>query len=158
MRKSVILLLVFLLPVSVFLFLRYFGKNEFDIPVLYADKVDIPSNCNISLVAPYLVPDSVVLQMNGKGKALLVLDSGVTQKDISVITENFDRKDVELFFLSSLEKERANRLKNCVVFLSSPRTAVLIDGARQIRGYYILPNRDELDKLDVELKILLKKY
>lgn len=159
MRKPVILLLVFLLPMSVFLFLRYFGKNEFEIPVLYTDKVEIPTRCNLPLTAPYLVPDSVFVQMNaGKGKALLVVDSAVTQKDLTVITEDLDAKDLEVFFLSTVAKEKANWLKNCVVFLSAPRSAVLIDRDRQIRGYYILPNRDEMDKLDVELKILLKKY
>lgn len=158
MRKPVILLLVFLLPVSVFLFLRYFGKNEFDIPVFYAD--ELPSGqCGRQYALPYLIPDSIISVVNpGKTKALLVMDTILAQKDLSIITENFAAEDLTIFSLSSLPKKKLTWLKNCVLFLNSPHSAVLIDRQRQIRGYYVLPDREEMDKLDVELKILLKKY
>jgi hypothetical protein len=35
---------------------------------------------------------------------------------------------------------------------------MIIDHENQIRGYYALPNLDELDKLEVELKIVLTKF
>jgi len=34
----------------------------------------------------------------------------------------------------------------------------LIDDQKRIRGYYKIGFRDEMDRLEVELKILLKKY
>jgi hypothetical protein len=45
-----------------------------------------------------------------------------------------------------------------VFLLEGPRQAVLIDSQRRIRGFYDLRNRDEVDRLRVELKILLEKY
>ena len=43
-RKIVILSLVFVLPALTFLFLKMFGENKFEIPVL--KEADVVSNCN----------------------------------------------------------------------------------------------------------------
>jgi hypothetical protein len=53
---------------------------------------------------------------------------------------------------------REDNLKDCVFFLKEPYNSVLIDDQKRIRGYYKLGDRAEMDRLEVELKILLKEY
>jgi hypothetical protein len=159
MRKPVILLLVFLLPVGVFLFLRYFGKNEFDIPVLHHEKVEAHTDCDIHYPVPYLLADSIQSIINPHhSKSVIVMDSLKDGRLVKQLMEELSEQEISFFYLSDLSPEKASWIKQCVLLMKPIQTAALIDDKKQIRGYYILPNRDEQDKLDVELKILLKKY
>ena len=159
MRKPLIVILVFLVPIGVFLFLRYFGKNEFDIPVFYVDKIEGKTNCNFEYEVPYFIADSLssILQL-GRSKSVLIVDSSVVKKDISILMEDFSKEELSVVFLVDLSKEESSQLKKCILLLPDNSSSVLVDDKRQIRGYYSLPSRDEMDKLDVELKVLLKKY
>jgi len=47
---------------------------------------------------------------------------------------------------------------DCDLLLQKPLSIVLVDDQRRIRGYYDPQHRDEVDRLIVEMKILLKKY
>jgi hypothetical protein len=40
----------------------------------------------------------------------------------------------------------------------SPNNIVLIDEQKRIRGHYDGTDRDELDRLEAEINIILKKY
>ena len=53
MKKSVFLLLTLAIPVAIFLFLKIFGSNTFDIPILY--ETGIPGCADSS--SPHRVPD-----------------------------------------------------------------------------------------------------
>ncbi len=155
--KRVVIVLVFILPVWVFLFLRFFGKNEFDIPVFYKESAPENSDCRMTYNAPYKVPDSIMQKLNAyKSVSFLVVDSIVSDRDLVNVAENFPK--VSIYNLKTRTKAQGDFLKKCFLFLKTPNNAVLIDSSRQIRGYYRLPERDEMDRLDVELNILLKKY
>lgn len=159
MRKIIFLTLAFLLPIGIYLFLKYFAKNEFDVPVFYKDKMDVKVGCDYKYITPYKVPDSIAAVLNSKKtKAILVVDAISKAKRLTKIREQFPLDELSIIYLSDLNTERTTRWKNCFLFLSPPYSAVLIDREKQIRGYYSLPNLDESDKLEVELKILLKKY
>ncbi len=158
-KKFAYLFLALLLPPLIFVFLnlKYFGKNEFDIPVYYNNGVlEIPSECQSLGNGQYYVPDSVLRKWNWKeGNSMLIsLASEKTGKELNQLVANAKLERLQLASLETSEQ----RLKNCVLFMKEPWNAVLIDDQKRIRGYYKIGFRDEMDRLEVELKILLNKY
>ena len=53
MKKSIFLIFTLAIPVSVFLFLKFFGANTFEVPYLFAEGIP---DCPISL-SPHIVPE-----------------------------------------------------------------------------------------------------
>jgi hypothetical protein len=156
-KKILYLFLALALPVLVFLFLKYFGKNEFDIPVYYTQSVgDSAVICGIKSEGQYFVSDSVLKKWDCKnGESILISDA--TKKETYELNQFVKEAKFEGLQLISLT-ESDQQIKDCVLFLKEPWNAVLIDNQRRIRGYYKIGFRDEMDRLEVELKILLKKY
>ena len=59
-RKVLFLSLALLLPVAIFVFLKIFGQNEFQVAVMHQEgKIDAPENCDFVYSTPYRIPDSV---------------------------------------------------------------------------------------------------
>jgi hypothetical protein len=65
--------------------------------------------------------------------------------------------EVQTIFLTE-KSDYLNEIFTCDLLLQKPWTTVLLDDQRRIRGYYDPTSREEVDRLIVELKILLKKY
>lgn len=174
-NKSFLLLIALLLPVSIFLFLHFFGQNKFEIPV-YEQRADfeIPSDCLFDYQFPYRVQSdqiairdaTVVFFSNGLSSDELK-ESGFQlsrlanelEESVSVLT--LDRIETtepgqsgDLIILDSLAYETTRR---CILLASSNRI-VLIDSARQIRGYYAEASLKEIDRLILECKILFNEY
>jgi hypothetical protein len=57
-----------------------------------------------------------------------------------------------------LEDGAITKLHNCIFLMESQHDAVIVDKGNRIRGQYAMSNREEADRLIMELKILLKKY
>jgi protein SCO1/2 len=158
--KWVYLFLGLLFPLLISLFLRYFGKNEFNIPVYFKNGVDsIKTDCSLVYTKPYLVPDSIFSNFRNQQHLpmLITLDSGGEAK------KNFQRLAKELgtsdYNLVSLKRDSvSHQLTSCILFLYKPWSTVLIDGENKIRGYYAPETLEEGDRLIVEMKILLKRY
>ena len=155
-KKILYLFLALLLPALIFVFLKYFGKNEFDIPVYYQDGVKESDNdCHVTVNGQYLVADSVLGKWNWKQSSILV--SFAADKENKELRQRLSEEKLEnLLVIQLTESDR--KIKECVLLAKDPWDAVLIDSQKRIRGYYKLGHRDEMDRLDVELKILLKKY
>lgn len=161
-KKVIYLSLALLLPALIFVFLKYFGKNEFDIPVFYANGVgDSSAVCKIKTTGQYYISDSAFssLKCNRCETMLIVEGNRDEGSQLKELNGGKGFSDLGTAFLSDLfpANEKEN-FKSCVLFMRSPWNAVLVDKQRRIRGYYKLGNRDEMDRLEVELKILLKKY
>lgn len=158
-KKILYLFLALLLPALIFLFLKYFGKNEFDIPVYYQNGVSsdtLKGECKFSIRGQYHVADSVAKEWSDqRTKAYLI--SFAAPQQIEWMRE-FVNEGKFKFLEQACWNCGEEKLKNCAYFLREPYNAVLIDDQKRIRGYYKLGNRDEMDRLEVELKILLKKY
>jgi len=162
-KKLIYLVLALLLPIAVFIFLRTFGKNEFSIPVYYEQGVSevVQPNCNYTYPVPYSIPDSV-LQRSGWTKespvAVFVADtSKVVKVNLKRLQEEFDASDFQLL-IPSEENSIQDHWYACFFFLKKPWSVVLIDSEKRIRGYYAPTSREEMDRLIVEMKILLKQY
>jgi hypothetical protein len=157
-KKALFLFLALLLPVGIFIFLKFFGKNEFDVPAFYQDRAPIAkSECNYAYSFPYRVPDSLLLAAEGeyKKKLYLIHFSDLTSRMAEEI------KDDEIAILPARQLARENdleKLKRCSLLTPANEDLVLVDGDGKIRGYYESKNREEIDRLLLELEIILKKY
>ncbi len=157
--KKVILIIALLFPIGVFVFLRFFGKNEFTIPVYYEKGIEtIPEACAKNYQAPYLVSDSLLINFGWSGRPVLIVTdtSQSVQKGLMRLDEELST-EIQTILLSG-ERNYLDQVFMCDLLLQKPWTTVLLDDQRRIRGYYDPKTREEVDRLIVELKILLRKY
>lgn len=171
-RKWLLLIVALALPGMIFTFLKYFGKNEFDVPVMFSSgTISVPGACTTSVVAPYEIQKSSKIPIRGltavafvashQGKELdgyrFQLDRIIAEfegSDFDVIIVDTTRKNLSDVLLSSGDYEQE---MNCHFLLDEKRSVVLVDGSRHIRGQYEASQKD-LERLAVEVKILLKNY
>jgi hypothetical protein len=160
-KKILYLSLALLLPALVFVFLKYAGSNRFDIPIYYEDGIPGSLPCVQESEVPYQLPDSIskFISVGKYGYVFIFPEAGVAPTVIVAllvkeIGQGFAVVDATTLGDSTLQ----SRWHDCVFLVPAPSQAVLVDGQRRIRGYYDLRKRDEMDRLRVELKILLEKY
>lgn len=162
-KKGFYLAIALCLPVFIFMFLRFFGKNQFNIPVYYQNGVaDIASECGGDYTKSYYVPDSVI-GLAGQGEStratLVLLDSSPQlETNLKRLWNDFEKSEVAILNLENYSPQRLLKWKRCVLMLEEPWTVVLVDEQKRIRGYYNPVSLEETDRMLVELKILLKKY
>ncbi|MBT1697501.1 hypothetical protein KK083_11485 [Fulvivirgaceae bacterium PWU4] len=159
-KKIVFLFLALLLPVCIFLFLKIFGKNEFDVAPLHEQGVpDAPAHCNLTYPSPYVLPDSV-MKLIGSDAPLVILNFSGEETVLQRVYDEVSESEVKTVQpqAMALREEDLSFLKRCVLLLKDPYDVVLIDNQKRIRGYYQGSSREEIDRLLIELSIILKKY
>lgn len=161
-RKSLYLALALVLPIGIFLFLKFFGKNQFDVEPLFQEKVDLTSGCDIDYSFPYILADSVADVFLGGGEklALIVFMNDSLQqsirKQINRLKEEFPKDPVTI---KELKKNFYDSdLKKCILIMPDHLNIVLIDSEKRIRGQYDASSLEDMDRLIVEMKIILKRY
>jgi hypothetical protein len=161
-KKLFILFLALLLPVCIFLFLKFFGKNEFNVPPMHEEGVaEVPLHCNLEYPVPYIIPDTVMTQIRQGVIAPLYLVNFSSDKSVDQrVVEDVEQRQVFISSLSALTPDSSGLsfLKGCVLLLKDPFNIVLLDDQRRIRGYYNSKDRDDVDRLLVEVNIILKNY
>jgi hypothetical protein len=160
LKKSILLFLALLFPTCVFLFLKYFGKNEFAVPPLYTDNVpEGAKECGITVALPYHIPDDVKSSLFLTPDSLALIHFGElttsAEKQMERVSNEFG-KAIKLQRIHA--SDSATHLKRCVFFLNGRYDLVLVDQVGVIRGQYISDDREEVDRLLTELAILYKKY
>lgn len=175
-KKPILLFLALLLPILVFLFLKFFGKNEFNVPVYYdTGAMDYPTPCGAPPATPYVVTSSAI---EFKVLTVVAFPGQLSEEkrrdfdfELKRIANDFRGKEVNVVQVLEAPAEGLNltgevmpldsgtyhRLKSCELLVKDPNVVVLVDDARRIRGYYE-PSRKEMERLTVELKIILKDY
>ena len=150
MLKKIILFAALPLPVLIFLFLKFFGKNEFEVPVYWSDGVNV-AGC-LPQPAPYVVPDSALNAWGWRGDkaTLLVLDEKPVKDNLARVADLFEKGDYATINVSDVP--------TCLLLAGDSSKVVMIDDKKRIRGYYTPTSRKETDRLAVELRILLKQY
>jgi hypothetical protein len=157
-KKALFLFLALLLPVGIFIFLRTFGKNEFDVPAFYQDKAPIvDAACQYNYPFPYRIADSIVTKLEAaqKNSLYLIHFSDLTPRMKQEIT------DKEVSFIAAKDfavRGKLESLKKCILIIPAAEDLVVVDAEGKIRGYYASSSREEVDRLLLELEILLKKY
>lgn len=185
MKKGVLLFLALLLPALVFVFLKFFGKNEFAVEPLFQESLEVPADCHgITYTTPYTVGDSVLskLQWNANGISLVLIVDSISENqkeqitqikrvfqefshdplNIVMLTEDLRSRQTnqseEMFSMVNVAQDDLLKLRNCVFLLDKYKDALLIDTMKRIVGQYDLTDREDADRLILELKIVFKKY
>ncbi len=174
-KKGLLLLIALLLPVTIFLFLHFFGQNKFEIPIYHQlTHSEIPSDCPIEYQFPYVVRSG---QIPIRGTTVVFFSNGLSadelkessfqlsrlsnelKKSFSVLNINRVKTKEsdqigEVILMDSLSYETERRC----IFLAESNRIVLTDSVRQIRGYYAEASLKEVDRLILECKILFNEY
>jgi hypothetical protein len=158
-KKVIFLFLALLLPVFVFLFLKFFGKNEFAVQPLYTEvSPEIQQGCS-AVAIPYHVPDSMMRKLTADNDSLVLVWFGKLS-----LAGNKQYNRIEAFYAKDpvnqliLEDASADEIMKCVFFLKPPFDVVLLDINGTIRGQYKSNDREDIDRLKIEIDIILKKY
>ncbi len=154
-KKIIILLTALILPVLLFLFLKRFGRNEFNVPALFADNLPaITSACEQDYKLPYVI-DKNLLEEDGVIIDSLACVSFLGPESavrLSRVKDVYAKDPLKFFSVESAEK------RSCVYLLQEPFDVALVDSKGRIRGQYESSDRDEIDRLITEIAIILKKY
>ena len=173
MRKGLLLILALLLPAMIFTFLHFFGSNKFEVPIYHQTTIsDKPENCDINYELPYSINETII---NINGESVVFFSSTLDQDEVNSYWFQLHRIRNELKHqlpvipvstpddskwsdqLVVLDKYIYEREKRCV-WLSENYRLVLLDGNKQIRGYYKDGSLKEVDRLIMEAKILFNEY
>ena len=161
-KKLLFLFLALLLPVAIFVFLKIFGRNEFEVPVLHQDSIPATSaHCNIRYTMPYRLADSVMTKRatNGSDSLYVLYFDGPAAGAMKRIATEFSGDPLAIAAVSEhVPADEISFLKQCILLMGNDVSVALVDHRRRIRGYYNADDRDEMDRLIVEIKIILKKY
>lgn len=158
--KAIFLFLALILPICIFIFLKIFGKNEFQVKPLFVDSAPVASECG-NMNAPYLLEDSIRHQLPFRNDSLLVIafegnaDANTTNQ-LNRLKDEISDLPVGLLTLPA--SERHLRWKRCVFFLQDPQDIVMVDAKGQLRGQYTSADREDIDRLFTEVTIILKRY
>lgn len=156
------MLIVFLFPVALVMLFQFFSKGVYEVAPLYEEGVgDIKSECPYAYAgAPYRLPDSIMHDLAPESNAILMLAVfNVTgernQKDLAAAIEQLAASSVLVKHFDPVNTPRYDVLRKCVFLVGGDSSIVLADTDRRIRGYYGT-SREEMDRLIVEMKIILK--
>ncbi|NJN42777.1 MAG: hypothetical protein HC811_11650 [Flammeovirgaceae bacterium] len=167
-KKYFFLFLALLLPVVLFVFLKYFGENEFSIPIYYEHStLGRESLCHESISLPYAVPSESPVPIRGVSVLSFHDPNEQTLVQLNRVKNSFEGqvqvksiiwgKDPfmdDQIILDSL----TYAIAKCQFLITHDSTTVLIDNERRIRGYYDGQSMKDMDRLIMEVKILLEKY
>jgi hypothetical protein len=183
-KKPILLFLALGLPVAVFVFLKYFGRNEFAVPVLFEAGIETPVGCELFVYdVPYSIPDTILTKFawSSSDSISLVVFSGRINAEhqeqsiqLDRIFTEFPTDNFKIIVLSESSRAEQTEFKNvrlvlvdwqqessarsCVFLLKPTDNTVLLDSKKRIRGQYNITNREDVDRLIMEIKIVLKKY
>src|SRR5690606_27760951 len=155
MKKATILFLALLFPACVFVFLKYFGKNRFDVPPLFM--TELPADvkgCSDSVELPYKVPQFIQAKFSVSSRnftLVYIQGSEQVEKILAKVKDKFGDK---------LNYQAADSFKDvrCPLLLSQGQDMTIIDREASIRGQYQSGDRDDVDRLMMELSILFEDY
>lgn len=158
------------IPLGIFIFLRMFGENRFDIPVYHQQGVETPFGDCLYPSGQFTVPDTLIssrpglhvfysstgkLTVNELNNQLLRLSSLFEGAMPKVSIFAMDTLKVSHGEVVILEPKPINILMNCGFATDIFNQYILVDEQGRIRGYFG-STLDEMDRLVVETKILIE--
>jgi hypothetical protein len=157
LTKPLILFLALLFPGCIFVFLKFFGDNQFDVPPLFANEYPEGIECQQQVTLPYRVADSIQEAFSAGAKPLTLVKFGEPGASSESQLKRV-KDESQINFQVAITTDSTERIKKCVFFLKDSLDLVLIDKDGLIRGQYISSDREEMDRLLTETSILLKQY
>ena len=156
------LITALLLPVCIFIFLKVFGKNHFAVKPLYQEEVPAYASVCKPVLTPYTVDTTWLKKMNvaHDGITMIYYDDAhnhrSSQNQLTRVREKFNAGGVTIVTIDG--HHAYDSLRNCVLLLQGDSNTVLLNRKGIIYGQYMLHNREEADRLIMELDILLENY
>ncbi len=174
--KILFLIAALVIPSMVYIFLRGFGENKFEIPVYYPNGLTI-EGCSSDTSTTHLVKfENYKLQ----GAQLFYFPKWVNSNEFYRQCERIMAKPYQVVFIAiadtTLQSKLGNTLvvadenqlfniANCALVLGQEvaiakpifNRLVLVDAKKRIRGYYNGADLEDMDRLDIELDILSKE-
>jgi len=158
-KKGFILLFSLLFPIIVFLFLKFYGQNEYELSVYN-------SSCS-EIIDEYIIND-----FNRKNNIRIV---DIRMADNDILVDNYINKleindQIEVITLSNklrnlnwlnivVDKVLIERLSECIQNEYLDKSFILLlDKQNRVRGHFYSADRKEIERLDVEIDILLLEY
>ncbi len=178
-KQLIILSLAFILPISIFIFLKTLGKNEFAVEPFHQEGViTVSAECGPDYKTPYTVPSAVLKDLlwdeNDSLSLYMLVDKDQvlaevvrrlaatnTPNELSMSTLTVDSAKVrEIAGVTKLVRDVVSleQISDCFFIMEKNKNAILLDNKRRVRGYYNVSDREEVDRLAVEITIILKKY
>lgn len=175
-QKVIIIISVLLSPVLVFLFLKKYGDNKFELPVYYPEgnpiaecsratqqhklSLETLSKYDIELPVLIYVPAAQQNEYYSDLNNVLAKYPGVNLWALIIEGRSALQDERQVFSIDSLSYRQ---FINCELilgedhYLNQPisNKYVLVDSEKYIRGYYDCSDLDDIERLDVELDILL---
>jgi len=202
MKKLILLIFILVIPASVFIFLKYFGTNTFEVPYLFENGIpnclqsespNIVSDFDLFGALPQpsdkydnseyliygIVDKSKKSQLSNLIIQLIRIQDAFFESDppyfVLLISGNFSDVQEMKLLSSSMGLRNSNtqyfysdksvlyEFLKCEIALimnnSDELTNIaLVDTERKIRGIYAGLDREEVDKLILELKILKQQH
>ncbi len=164
MRNKIVFLgLALILPVLIFVFLKFFGKNEFAVEALFQNGAIKSIQGCAPVNVPYHIPDSVYayLKHGHEMDSLSILFLPALSPNLKASEAQLTRLDEFIQGTGSVaikELMDSTDIIKCALVIEKPLDLVLIDGEKRIRGQYESTDRDDVDRLMTELDIILKRY
>lgn len=161
-KKGIFLFLALLLPVLIYVFLKLFGKNEFNVEPLFQDsKVAVDRKDCGPISFPYKISADVLNTIITANDSLaLICFDGLdedSKKEFPRLKEEL-RTDPIRITITDPGTESQSKWYECIFIMSQPSDMVLVDRKGTIRGQYESSDRDEIDRLKTEITIILKRY
>lgn len=161
-RKGIFLFVALLLPVGVFIFLKFFGRNEFEVPLLYQHELP-PNAAQYGITKlPYTVGQDVLDSMRiPAGDSIVLVLFGDISPEKAVQIKRVEAEfglPVYWYTVSDTAESLRRSWKQTVFFLDSNQDLAIVDTKGRIRGQYQLSKRDDVDRLITELTIIFKQY
>lgn len=154
LKKVGILFIGLALPITIFLFLKIFGENKFEVASLFqAELPEGVSDCQ-GLSVPYRISTEIVANFLDEKDQVGVV---IVDADVAHLSRIVDQFSSDPISVKTLDSIASATVKKCVFLLRDPYDVVLFDRQGNIRGQYFSEDRDEIDRLILELSIILNK-
>lgn len=156
-KKVVILVVGLVLPVGIFLFLKIFGENKFEVtPLFQTEQPASAAECG-TVTLPYHIPEEIVTAFIKKEGEVSIV---IVESELSLLSRIFDQFSGDPVSVKRIETSATiggKPLKECAFLLNDPYDIVLFDEHGFIRGQYYSGDREEVDRLIIEVSIILNK-
>lgn len=154
-NKGLVLFFSLLLPILLFLFLKYFGNNKYEIQKYNFEceiKLEDIDDLNDALSLNEIKVIDIRIDDNSK-----LIDNYINKvflnKKIKIITLSEQDRNLNWIDLL-LSKSTLNKLLKCYNANSLKSFVLLLDRKNTLRGIYNIELQSEIERLNVEIDIL----
>tara|TARA_X000001036_G_scaffold143257_1_gene136103 strand:+ start:1140 stop:1631 length:492 start_codon:yes stop_codon:yes gene_type:complete len=154
-NKGLVLFFSLLLPILLFLFLKYFGNNKYEIQKYNFEceiKLEDIDDLNDALSLNEIKVIDIRIDDNSK-----LIDNYINKvflnKKIKIITLSEQDRNLNWFNLL-ISKSTLDKLLKCYSANSLKSFVLLLDRKNTLRGIYNIELQSEIERLNVEIDIL----